>query len=140
MAAEPSTIRYTGLEAMTRLRCALLDDYQRMALSMADWDPLTDRVDVVLDAPLAAPATAAAGLDAAIDVAAAHGLGITVCHTSSRPEPPAELTGRSSWGWFLTGSGVRRAGTPAQTDWGRTSDSGTRTTGSAVRRTPSLAS
>jgi phosphoglycerate dehydrogenase-like enzyme len=31
---------------MTRLRCALLDDYQRVALSMADWPSLDSAVDV----------------------------------------------------------------------------------------------
>ena len=31
---------------MTRLRCAILDDYQNVALTLADWSPLADRVDV----------------------------------------------------------------------------------------------
>jgi phosphoglycerate dehydrogenase-like enzyme len=31
---------------MTRLRCAVLDDYQRVALSAAEWSTLADRVDV----------------------------------------------------------------------------------------------
>jgi phosphoglycerate dehydrogenase-like enzyme len=31
---------------MTRLRCAILDDYQNVALQMADWSQLADRVDV----------------------------------------------------------------------------------------------
>jgi phosphoglycerate dehydrogenase-like enzyme len=31
---------------MTRLRCAILDDYQNVALQMADWTKLADRVDV----------------------------------------------------------------------------------------------
>ena len=30
----------------TTLRCAVLDDYQGVALSMADWSPVTDRVEV----------------------------------------------------------------------------------------------
>ncbi|HEY0079214.1 MAG TPA: D-2-hydroxyacid dehydrogenase family protein [Pyrinomonadaceae bacterium] len=31
---------------MTKLRCAVLDDYQDVALSMADWSTLADRVEV----------------------------------------------------------------------------------------------
>jgi phosphoglycerate dehydrogenase-like enzyme len=31
---------------MKKLRCAVLDDYQRVALTSADWSVLTDRVDV----------------------------------------------------------------------------------------------
>jgi len=30
----------------TTLRCAVLDDYQGVALSMADWSPVADRVEV----------------------------------------------------------------------------------------------
>ena len=30
-----------------RLRCAVLDDFQRIATSVADWSPVADRVDVV---------------------------------------------------------------------------------------------
>src|SRR3954466_8472372 len=29
-----------------RLRCAVLDDYQRVATGIADWSPVTDRVEV----------------------------------------------------------------------------------------------
>ncbi len=35
-----------GLDAMTRVTCAVLDDYQGVALSMADWSAVADRVDV----------------------------------------------------------------------------------------------
>src|SRR5450631_3475510 len=31
---------------MTRLRCAILDDYQNVALQLADWAQLTEHVDV----------------------------------------------------------------------------------------------
>jgi len=31
---------------MTRLRCAILDDYQNVALQMADWSKLADRIDI----------------------------------------------------------------------------------------------
>jgi D-3-phosphoglycerate dehydrogenase len=39
---------------MTRLRCAILDDYQNAALKLADWSKLADRVDItVFDKPFA---------------------------------------------------------------------------------------
>lgn len=31
---------------MTKLRCAILDDYQQVALTAADWSPILDRVEV----------------------------------------------------------------------------------------------
>jgi phosphoglycerate dehydrogenase-like enzyme len=113
---------------MNKLRCAVLDDYQRVALTSADWSVLADRVDVrvhdrrvddegVLAAFLgdceivvlmrertAFPRSLIARLpqlklivttgmrNAAIDVGAARELGVTVCGTASRSEPPAELT------------------------------------------------
>ena len=44
---------------MTRLRCAILDDYLNVALSVADWSKVQDRVDVtVFNQPLATAATA----------------------------------------------------------------------------------
>ena len=33
---------------MTRLRCAILDDYFNIALDVADWDRIADRVDVTV--------------------------------------------------------------------------------------------
>lgn len=113
---------------MTRLRCAVLDDYQRVAVSMADWGALADEVEVVpfhqrfateddvvralgdcaivvamrertpfrasllSRLPHLRLLVSTGTRNAAIDVAAARTLGITVCHTSSRSEPPAELT------------------------------------------------
>jgi phosphoglycerate dehydrogenase-like enzyme len=48
---------------MTRLRCAILDDYQNVALQMADWAQLADRVDVtVFNAPFENAAAAMAAL------------------------------------------------------------------------------
>jgi D-3-phosphoglycerate dehydrogenase len=48
---------------MTRLRCAILDDYFDLALSVADWSGIKDRVDVtVFDKPFASEAEAAARL------------------------------------------------------------------------------
>jgi len=48
---------------MTRLRCAILDDYQNVALQLADWTPLADRIDVtVFDKPFASGDEAIAAL------------------------------------------------------------------------------
>ncbi|GKQ52349.1 D-2-hydroxyacid dehydrogenase family protein [Bradyrhizobium sp. Ce-3] len=48
---------------MTRLRCAILDDYFDIALSLADWPAIEDRVEVtVFDKPFASEAEAAAKL------------------------------------------------------------------------------
>ncbi|MGB3865922.1 MAG: D-2-hydroxyacid dehydrogenase family protein [Xanthobacteraceae bacterium] len=48
---------------MTRLRCAILDDYQNVALRLADWPRLADRVDVtVFDEPFTDAAEAIAAL------------------------------------------------------------------------------
>lgn len=39
---------------MMRYRCAILDDYQNVALTFADWSPLKDRIDItVFDKPFA---------------------------------------------------------------------------------------
>ncbi len=46
-------------------RCAILDDYQRAALDLADWSQVTDRVSLtVFDEPFADAAAAAAALKA----------------------------------------------------------------------------
>lgn len=48
---------------MTRLRCAILDDYFDIALSLADWPAVKDRVEVtVFDQPFASEAEAASKL------------------------------------------------------------------------------
>jgi phosphoglycerate dehydrogenase-like enzyme len=45
------------------LRCAILDDYQNVALKLADWAPIRDRVDLtVFDRPFADGAEAVAAL------------------------------------------------------------------------------
>jgi phosphoglycerate dehydrogenase-like enzyme len=46
---------------MTRLRCAILDDYLNVALSVADWSKVTDRVDITVFNQPFATAEAAAG-------------------------------------------------------------------------------
>ena len=46
---------------MTRLRCAILDDYLNVALSVADWSKVSDRVDItVFNQPFATAEAAAA--------------------------------------------------------------------------------
>lgn len=48
---------------MTRLRCAILDDYLNVALTVADWSKVEDRVDItVFDKPFESPAAAAEAL------------------------------------------------------------------------------
>ncbi|MDB5621202.1 D-2-hydroxyacid dehydrogenase family protein [Tardiphaga sp.] len=48
---------------MTRLRCAILDDYQNVALQLADWSPLADRIETtVFDKPFASAQDAIAAL------------------------------------------------------------------------------
>jgi D-3-phosphoglycerate dehydrogenase len=48
---------------MTRLRCAILDDYMNLSLGMADWSKISDRVDVqVFNEPFASSEAAAAAL------------------------------------------------------------------------------
>jgi len=48
---------------MTRLRCAILDDYLNLALRIADWSGINDRVEVtVFNEPFASPEAAASAL------------------------------------------------------------------------------
>jgi len=48
---------------MTRLRCAILDDYLNLALSLADWSEISDRIDVtVFDQPFQSSEAAASAL------------------------------------------------------------------------------
>jgi D-3-phosphoglycerate dehydrogenase len=52
-----------GPSPMTRLRCAILDDYFDLALSVADWSQLGDRVDItVFNHPFASEQAAASAL------------------------------------------------------------------------------
>jgi phosphoglycerate dehydrogenase-like enzyme len=113
---------------MNMLRCAVLDDYQQVALTAADWSPIAAEVEVrvfprhlavedelvaeIGDCEIAVtmrertpfPASLLARLprlrllvttgmrNAAVDIAAARGRGVTVCGTASAGHPPAELT------------------------------------------------
>src|SRR6266851_3442464 len=48
---------------MTRLRCAILDDYLNLSPTVADWSKVTDRVDItVFNHPFASPGAAASAL------------------------------------------------------------------------------
>jgi phosphoglycerate dehydrogenase-like enzyme len=48
---------------MTRLRCAILDDYLNLSLAVADWSKVEDRVDVtVFNQPFASPEAAVSAL------------------------------------------------------------------------------
>jgi phosphoglycerate dehydrogenase-like enzyme len=48
---------------MTRLRCAILDDYLNLSLKVADWSKVADRVDVtVFNQPFASPEAAVGAL------------------------------------------------------------------------------
>ena len=48
---------------MTLLRCAILDDYMNLALTIADWSKIGDRVDVTaFNEPFASPEAAASAL------------------------------------------------------------------------------
>ena len=48
---------------MTRLRCAILDDYLNLALTVADWPKVADRIDVtVFNQPFASQEAAASAL------------------------------------------------------------------------------
>ena len=48
---------------MPRLRCAILDDYLNLALTVADWSKLGDRVDItVFNQPFASQEAAASAL------------------------------------------------------------------------------
>jgi D-3-phosphoglycerate dehydrogenase len=49
---------------MTLLRCAILDDYLNLALTIADWSKIGDRVDVTaFNEPFASPEAAASALE-----------------------------------------------------------------------------
>jgi D-3-phosphoglycerate dehydrogenase len=49
--------------AMTRLRCAILDDYLNLSLAIADWPKIKDRVDItVFNQPFASQEAAASAL------------------------------------------------------------------------------
>ena len=48
---------------MSQLRCAILDDYMNVALRMADWSKISDRVEVkVFNEPFSSPEAAASAL------------------------------------------------------------------------------
>jgi len=97
-----------------RLRCAVLDDYQRVATELADWSPVADEVevtsfaehfatqdelaaaltdfDIVVTLRERVPFPASGMRNSVIDFAAAEAHGVTVCGTASASTPPVELT------------------------------------------------
>lgn len=85
---------------MTRLRCAILDDYYDTALSLADWPRLAAKVDVTaFTHPFASEDAAAAAL-ADIDI---------VCAMRERTPFPRSLIERLPKLKFLITSGMRNA-------------------------------
>ncbi|MGJ4932489.1 D-2-hydroxyacid dehydrogenase family protein [Bradyrhizobium sp. HKCCYLS2038] len=85
---------------MTRLRCAILDDYYDTALSLADWPKLADRIDVTaFTHPFATEDTAAAAL-ADVDV---------ICAMRERTPLPRTLIERLPKLKLLITSGMRNA-------------------------------
>jgi D-3-phosphoglycerate dehydrogenase len=82
---------------MTRLRCAILDDYQNVALQMADWSPLADKVEVtVFNAPFA---------DAAAAIAALADFEIVCAMRERTPFPAAVLAALPKLKLLLTSGG-----------------------------------
>src|SRR5262245_56857555 len=62
-ASAADILAMNGPSPMTRLRCAILDDYFDLALSVADWSTVTDRVDItVFNHPFASEQAAASAL------------------------------------------------------------------------------
>jgi D-3-phosphoglycerate dehydrogenase len=85
---------------MTRLRCAILDDYFNIAQDVADWPKLSDRVDVtVFSHPFASEAAAASAL-ADFEI---------VCAMRERTAFPKSLFDRLPKLKLLLTSGMRNA-------------------------------
>src|SRR3954454_12450882 len=85
---------------MTRLRCAILDDYYDTALSLADWPRLGDKVDVTAFTHPFASEDAAASALAEVDV---------VCAMRERTPFPRTLIERLPKLKLLITSGMRNA-------------------------------
>jgi len=106
---------------MTRLRCAILDDYMNLTLWMADWSKVGDRVDItVFDQPFGS-AEAAAGALADFEI---------VCAMRERTPFPRTLFAALPKLKLLITSGMRNAAIDLQaakdqrvvvcgTQWGR---------------------
>jgi len=85
---------------MTRLRCAILDDYQNVALKLADWSRLADRIDVtVFNAPFT---------DASEVIAALQDFDIVCAMRERTPFGADVLNGLPKLKLLLT-SGIRNA-------------------------------
>ncbi|CCE02412.1 D-2-hydroxyacid dehydrogenase family protein [Bradyrhizobium sp. STM 3809] len=91
---------------MTRLRCAILDDYYDTALSLADWPLLAERVDVTaFTHPFAGEDAAAAAL-ADVDI---------ICAMRERTPFPRSLIERLPKLKLLITSGMRNAAIDTET-------------------------
>jgi D-3-phosphoglycerate dehydrogenase len=85
---------------MTRLRCAILDDYFNLALDVADWSKLSDRVDAtVFSHPFASEPAAASAL-ADFDI---------ICAMRERTAFPKSLLDKLPKLKLLLTSGMRNA-------------------------------
>ena len=85
---------------MTRLRCAILDDYLDLTLQLADWSKIEDRVDIsVFDQPFTSP-EAAAGALKDFDI---------ICAMRERTPFPRTLFAALPRLKFLITSGMRNA-------------------------------
>ena len=80
---------------MTRLRCAILDDYLNLALAIADWSKIADRVDVtVFNQPFASPEAAAERAEGFRDHlrdARAHAVSAHAVRSTAQAETPDHL-------------------------------------------------
>ena len=85
---------------MTRLRCAILDDYFNLALDVADWPKLADRLDVTVFSHPFASEQAAAGALAEFDI---------VCAMRERTAFPKSLFAALPKLKLLLTSGMRNA-------------------------------
>src|SRR3569623_1124175 len=85
---------------MTRLRCAILDDYFNLALDVADWQKLADRIDVTVFSHPFADEKAAARALADFDI---------ICAMRERTAFPGSLLERLPKLKLLLTSGMRNA-------------------------------
>jgi D-3-phosphoglycerate dehydrogenase len=85
---------------MTRLRCAILDDYINLTLRMADWSKISDRVDITVFNEPFASAEAAAGALKDFEI---------ICAMRERTPFPRELFAALPKLKLLITSGMRNA-------------------------------
>src|SRR3954447_2855993 len=86
--------------AMTRLRCAITDDYRNLSTKVADWSPLKDRVDITVFKEPFASTEEAAGALADFEI---------ICAMRERTPFPRELFAALPKLKLLITSGMRNA-------------------------------